>query len=108
MKVVLPAPFGPMMARSSAGDREGQVVDGAEAVEGDGDAVDLEQGGHLRGLLLAEAAVIGAKVGAVAVGAAQAGGKVEEAADALGRKERHKDEGEAKHATSHQSTHLIV
>ena len=42
--VVLPAPLGPMMARISPGASvERQVVDGAEAVERDADAVEIEQ-----------------------------------------------------------------
>ena len=41
--VVLPAPFGPMMARISPGSMvERQVVERPEAVEGDVDAVEIE------------------------------------------------------------------
>ena len=47
--VVLPAPFGPMMARISPGSiGEGEIVERLEAVERDGDAVEVEKCGGQR------------------------------------------------------------
>jgi len=47
--VVLPAPFGPMMAQLAHRDVQRQLVQRAEAVERDGDVVQVQDGAVARG-----------------------------------------------------------
>ena len=100
--VVLPAPFGPMMARISPGSiDQRQRVQRAEAVEGDGDAVEVEErGGLLFGHRPAYSAACGLGAGASAAGGVarrsrdEAG---ERADDALWQEQRDGDEKPAEH-----------
>jgi hypothetical protein len=103
MKVVLPAPFGPMMARSSAGPMEKDRLLIARNPSKVTEMPETSRSALILRLLFLQAAVIGTKRRTLAVGRADVLEDVKKPADALGRKKRDRDKGRPR-ITSHQST----